>query len=83
MNFLPMISEINREEEELRCIQQAQSRCDFSEFAQQPEAAALGPQLGRGGKGGRIAEAGGQSSKVGETLAPPKRGVWMDRLWHI
>lgn len=48
-----MISEINREEEELKCIQQAQSRCDFSEFAQQPEVAALGPQLGGNGRSWR------------------------------
>lgn len=49
-----MISEIIREEEELKCIQQAQLRCDFSEYAQQPSAVpTLGPQLGGIGRSWR------------------------------
>ena len=72
VNLLRMISEIITEEEELKCAEQAQPRCDFSAFAQQPsQAAASGPQLGG------LAEAEGQCFKVGKTPIPLRRVVWV------
>lgn len=70
MNFSLIISEIVRAKEELKYKQQAQPRCDFSEFAQQPsKAAALGPQLGGNGKSWRSTLQGRRDPPI-----PPRKG---------
>lgn len=69
-SLLPMGSEIIREEEELKCTEQAQPGCDFSEFAQQPpQAAARGPPPGG------PAEAEGLCLKADETPTPAEGGL--------